>query len=227
MGALVYSVEDDPNIAHVIHIALANSGFTVETFTDGKSLYAAIERSLPDIILLDVMLPDSDGIEILRKLRGNPGRPSVPIMIVSAKSAEIERVVGLDAGADDYLVKPFGVLELISRVKALLRRNETKQSETVEAGQIVLNVAEHSCRIGDSDVSLTAKEFSLLRLLMSNPNRALTRESILNSVWGYDYLGETRTLDVHVKEVRQKLGRAGLTDDPIKTIRGIGYKFVP
>ncbi|MFA5007091.1 MAG: response regulator transcription factor [Candidatus Izemoplasmatales bacterium] len=227
MGALIYSVEDDPNIGHIIHIALANSGYEVDTFTDGKSLYAAIELALPDLILLDIMLPDSDGIEILRKLRGNPGMPSIPIMIVSAKSSEIERVVGLDAGADDYLVKPFGVLELISRVKALLRRNDKKQTETVESGQIVLNIAEHACIVGENEVSLTAKEFSLLRLLMSNPNRALTRESILDSVWGYDYLGETRTLDVHVKEVRQKLARAGLPEDPIKTVRGIGYKFVP
>jgi len=225
MSQRVYSVEDDPNIGHVIHIALTNSGYSVETFIDGKSLFSAIESALPDLILLDIMLPDADGLEILAKLKANPTLTTVPVMIISAKSTEIERVVGLDAGADDYLVKPFGILELISRVKALLRRNERKEDETVESGGIVMNIAEHTCVYDGTLVQLTVKEFSLLRLLIQNKNKALTRETILNTVWGYDFLGETRTLDVHVKEVRQKLARAGLTAEVIQTVRGIGYKF--
>ncbi len=225
MSQRVYSVEDDPNIGHVIHIALTNSGYSVETFIDGRSLFSAIESAIPDLVLLDIMLPDADGLQILAKLKANPSLAAVPVMIISAKSTEIERVVGLDAGADDYLVKPFGILELISRVKALLRRNERKEDETVESAGIVMNIAEHTCAYAGTPVQLTVKEFSLLRLLIQNKNKALTRETILNTVWGYDFLGETRTLDVHVKEVRQKLARAGLTAEVIQTVRGIGYKF--
>ncbi len=225
MSQLIYSVEDDPNIGHVINIALTNSGYAVKTFVDGKSLFAAVEHDIPNLFLLDIMLPDMDGLAILHQLKATPSLQELPVMIISAKDAELDRVIGLDAGADDYLIKPFGVLELISRVKALLRRNEQKAAEQIEAAGITMNIAEHVCRVEDSVVSLTAKEFALLWLLMTNKNRTLAREFILNSVWGFDFLGETRTLDVHIKEIRQKLIRGGIKAELIQTIRGIGYKF--
>jgi two-component system alkaline phosphatase synthesis response regulator PhoP len=209
----------------VIHIALANTGYAVETFAEGKAFFAAIERGTPDLILLDIMLPDTDGLGILAKLKANPVLRQIPVMIISAKSAELDKVVGLDAGADDYMIKPFGVLELISRVKALLRRKEKPGDDIVVAAGIVINDSEHTCTCMGNDVQLTVKEFALLHLMMTNRNKALTRDAILNAVWGYDYLGETRTLDVHVKELRQKLAQAGLAVEVIQTVRGIGYKF--
>ncbi len=226
MGQLIYSVEDDPNIGHIINIALSNSGYTVRTFTEGKSLFAAVESNIPDLFLLDIMLPDMDGLTILNQLKVTATLQFVPVMIISAKDAELDKVIGLDAGADDYLIKPFGVLELISRVKAILRRNENREIEAVTCGGILMNATEHVCRYEDKPIALTAKEFALLWLLVNNKNKTLTREFILNTVWGFDFLGETRTLDVHIKEIRQKLTRVGVVAEPIQTIRGIGYKFI-
>ncbi|MFH0993801.1 MAG: response regulator transcription factor [bacterium] len=226
MSQRIYSVEDDVNIGHIINIALTNSGYSVTTYTEGKSLFSAMEVNMPDLILLDIMLPDMDGLAILNLLKTNVALRTIPVMIISAKDAELDRVIGLDAGADDYLVKPFGVLELISRVKALLRRNEQKETESITGGGVTMNVEEHTCRYGESVITLTAKEFSLLWLMITNKNKTLTRETILNAVWGFDFVGETRTLDVHIKEIRQKLARAGVVAEPISTIRGIGYKFL-
>lgn len=224
----IFSVEDDQNIQNVIRIALANSGFDIETFPDAKLMFERLKAAAPNLFLLDIMLPGMDGIAIIRMLKTHPEWKKIPILVVSAKTSELDKVVGLDTGADDYLVKPFGVLELISRVKALLRRTEpapTDSTEILLGGGISLNIREHTCRTASGDVLLTGKEFSLLRELMKNPNRMITREEIMKTVWGYDFVGESRTLDVHLKELRAKLVAAGLADDLIETVRGVGYKF--
>jgi len=227
MTPLIYSVEDDVNIAHVIQIAMQNSGFNIQSFIDGKSFFAAMDVNIPDLILLDIMLPDLDGIEILKKLKSISNYKFIPVMIISAKSTELDKVIGLDSGADDYMQKPFGVLELISRVKSLLRRtNKSDDSNMIEIGDLKLDVNEHVLSFKDEIITLTIKEFQLMKLFIQNPNKTMTREDIFSSVWGYDFLGETRTLDVHIKEVRQKLTKAGANPDLIQTIRGVGYKFV-
>jgi two-component system alkaline phosphatase synthesis response regulator PhoP len=227
MSPLIYSVEDDRNISHVIQIALTNSGYDVVPFSEAKPMFVALETKLPELFLLDVMLPGMDGLEIVKSLRSKPSTAKIPVMIISAKTTEIDKVVGLDLGADDYLAKPFGVLELISRVRALLRRFETKPAEEVlSAGGIDIDVREHTCFVANQAVIFTAKEFKLLTVLMQNNNRIVTREELLNQVWGFDFFGETRTLDVHIKEVRHKLADAGLDPELIQTVRGIGYKFV-
>ena len=227
MAPLIYSVEDDINIAHVIQIAMQNSGFDIQGFIDGKSFFQAMDVNTPDLILLDVMLPDLDGIEILKRLKSVSNYKKIPVMIISAKSTELDKVIGLDSGADDYMQKPFGVLELISRVKSLLRRTiNDDDSSIIEIGDLKLDVHEHILTYNNELVTLTIKEFQLLKLLMESPNKTMTREDIFSSVWGYDFLGETRTLDVHIKELRQKLTKAGGNPDLIQTIRGVGYKFV-
>ena len=227
MAPLIYSVEDDINIAHVIQIAMQNSGFSIQSFVDGKSFFAAMDVNVPNLILLDIMLPDLDGIEILKRLKSISNYKNIPVMIISAKSTELDKVIGLDSGADDYMQKPFGVLELISRVKSLLRRTiRSDESTVIEIGDLKLDVNEHILSFKDEIITLTIKEFQLIKLFIQNPNKTMTREDIFSSVWGYDFLGETRTLDVHIKEVRQKLTKAGANPDLIQTIRGVGYKFV-
>jgi two-component system alkaline phosphatase synthesis response regulator PhoP len=226
MKQRIYSVEDDPNISHIIHIALDNSGYDIHSFPDAKSIFLEMENNVPDLILLDIMLPDFDGIEILKKLKEHPVYQNIPVMIISAKSSELDKVIGLDCGADDYLQKPFGVLELISRVKALLRRSKKEDNGIVlSAGELTLDLTEHQCFYRNELISLTTKEFQLVKLLMQNLNKTVTREDIFKTVWGYDFLGETRTLDVHVKEVRQKFTKIGMNEDVIQTIRGVGYKL--
>jgi two-component system alkaline phosphatase synthesis response regulator PhoP len=226
MNPLIYSVEDDSNISHVIHIALTNSGYDVQSFVDGKSMFSALEANRPNLILLDIMLPEMDGIDILKRLKNAHSYRDIPVMIVSAKSTELDKVIGLDTGADDYLLKPFGVLELISRVKALLRRSIKEETGMIlQSNGLVLNIEEHSCYYQNEQIPLTSKEFSLLKVLIQNTNKTLTRETIFTSVWGYDFVGETRTLDVHMKEVRAKLTKAGVDPDLIQTVRGVGYKW--
>jgi len=227
MNPVIYVVEDDPNIAHVIQIALSNSNFEVSIYPHAMELYKAIDQTKPKLVIVDLMLPDIDGIEIIQTIKKRPGFQSVPILIVSAKTAELDKVIGLDVGADDYMVKPFGVLELISRVKALLRRYELLQSNDVIVFEgIKLDPLAHECQVQDHVVLLTAKEFALLKTLMQANGQTLSRDYLLNVVWGYDFIGETRTLDVHIKELRQKLGKAGGKLEWIQTIRGVGYKFV-
>jgi len=227
MRQIIYSIEDDPNIQHIIQIALTNSGYTVEVFGDANSLFAGLKTKSPALLLLDIMLPDMDGLSIIRKLKSHPEYAKLPIMVISAKTTELDKVVGLDLGADDYLVKPFGVLELISRVKALLRRSEViENDQPLFVHGIILNFEERTCRFQDEKIALTLKEFGLLKLLMSNPNKTFTRDEIMNTVWGYEFVGETRTLDVHIKELRQKLIAAGVADEVIETVRGVGYKFL-
>lgn len=225
--ALIYSVEDDTNIQHVIRIALQNSNLDVEMFGEAKSFFRKLEEQIPALVLLDIMLPDMDGHAILKRMKANPRWNRIPVLFLSAKGSEIDKVVGLDLGADDYLAKPFGVLELVSRVKALLRRSASATSEeTLSIKGLVLNPKEYVCTYQDKKMTLTQKEFQLLKLLMQNHHHIVTRDEILNIVWGYDFVGETRTLDVHIKEVRLKLSQAGIEEEAIQTVRGVGYKFV-
>lgn len=227
MKPLIFSVEDDSNIQNVIKIALENSQFEIVNFDNAKSLFQKCEEQIPDLLLLDIMLPDMDGLEIIKKVKKNTKLESIPIMIISAKSSEIDRVIGIDLGADDYLVKPFGVLELVSRVKALLRRNDKSLSANkIEIAGLILDVSEYASTYNKQPIVFTKKQFELLKLFMGKHNKTVTRDECLNSVWGYEFFGETRTLDVHVNEIRKKLKEAGLEAQAIETIRGVGYKFV-
>lgn len=221
--ALIYVVEDDKSIQEIEVFALSGAGFTVKGFDNAKTFIAALEEKLPDIILLDIMLPDEDGLSLLKKLRAKKETAMLPIILVTAKGAEIDKVKGLDFGADDYITKPFGVMELISRVKAMLRRSKAMGEDVakeITVGRITLNRESHSVSVDGVGVELTYKEFELLKLLMMNARIVTTREVILDRVWGTDYEGESRTLDMHIKTLRQKLkGASGM----IKTVRNVGY----
>jgi two-component system alkaline phosphatase synthesis response regulator PhoP len=225
---LIYSVEDDLNIQNVIKIALENSQFDIVTFSAAKDMFKELERGIPNLFLLDIMLPGIDGLSIIKTLKANEKYQDIPIMVISAKASEIDKVIGIDLGADDYLIKPFGVLELVSRVKALLRRN-TKQenkSQTIEINGLVLDKESHEVFYLAKEIVLTKKQFELLEYLMSKPNKTLTREELLNQVWGFDFVGESRTLDVHIKELRRKMQISGIDKTSIETVRSVGYKFV-
>ena len=219
--ALIYIVEDDKNIREIETFALKNSGYQIRDFECAAQFYAKMEEKLPNLILLDVMLPDEDGLKILRKIRSNSESRKIPVIMVTAKTTELDKVKGLDMGADDYLTKPFGVMELISRVKALLRRCEGAEDEKFySVKDLYLDVEKHSVSVKGETIELTYKEYELLRLLMQNTGIVTSRESIMERVWGTDFEGESRTLDMHIKTLRQKLGLAG---SMIKTIRNVGY----
>ena len=203
--------------------ALKNSGYAVEEFENAKSFFSRSVEKVPDLVLLDIMLPDMDGLEIVKKLRSRPDTVRVPIILVTAKTTELDKVKGLDIGADDYLTKPFGVMELISRVKALLRRSRALQDDKqMVLGDITLDSERREVHVGGELCELTFKEFELLKLLMVNAGIVLHRDTIMSDVWGTDYEGESRTLDMHIKTLRQKLGEAG---NMIKTVRNVGYKM--
>lgn len=220
---LIYIVEDDEDIRDIERYALRSSGYEVETFSDGKGLEAALLNQIPQLIILDIMLPKEDGISLLKKLRNNNEMTKLPIMMVTAKLSEIDKVKGLDAGADDYMTKPFGIMELVARVKALLRRTEEdKLEETVIFENITMNVQKHIIQVDGINCELTYKEFELLKLFLSNIGIVLSRDKIMERVWGFDYEGETRTVDMHIKTLRKKLGDAGKY---IKTVRNVGYKI--
>ncbi len=219
--ALIYVVEDDKNISEIECFALKNSGYEIEAFQDAGSFHGRLAEKQPDLVLLDIMLPDEDGLAILTKIRKNKETSKLPIIMVTAKTAEIDKVKGLDMGADDYLTKPFGVMELISRVKALLRRTEPAEAEKVlQIGPIILDVEKHAVSVDGMNCDLTYKEYELLKLLLVNAGMVTRRDTILERVWGTDYEGESRTLDMHIKTLRQKLGAAG---SRIKTVRNVGY----
>ena len=219
--ALIYVVEDDKNISEIESFALKNSGYEVEAFPDAGSFRVKLADRQPDLVLLDIMLPDEDGLTTLSKLRKNKETAKLPIIMVTAKTAEIDKVKGLDMGADDYLTKPFGVMELISRVKALLRRTEPAEAEKVlQIGPIILDVEKHAVSVNGENCELTYKEYELLKLMLMNAGMVTKRDTILERVWGTDYEGESRTLDMHIKTLRQKLGEAG---SRIKTVRNVGY----
>lgn len=221
--ALIYVVEDDINIREIESFALRNSGYTVEEFDCAKSFWNKINEKLPDLILMDIMLPDEDGLMITQKMRKRAETRFVPVIMVTAKTTEMDKVKGLDSGADDYLVKPFGVMELISRVKALLRRSMQLQEEKhLSVGEILLDDEKRVVKINEQPVNLTYKEFELLKLLMHNTGIVLQREDIMVRIWGMDYEGESRTLDMHIKTLRQKMGEVGKR---IKTVRNVGYRL--
>lgn len=218
--SLIYIVEDDKNILEIESFALKNSGYDIRGFALAKDFYRAMEEFLPDLILLDIMLPDEDGLNILQKLRKDPKTKSLPIILVTAKTSEIDKVKGLDAGADDYMTKPFGVMELISRVKALLRRSQNTNNKILQFMDILMDDQKHQVSIKGEACELTFKEYELLKLFMINPGIVIRRDLILERIWGTDFEGESRTIDMHIKNLRQKLKDSGKC---IKTIRNVGY----
>lgn len=218
--ALIYIVEDDANIREIEMIALRNSNYAVQGFERASSFFARLNETLPDLILLDIMLPDSDGYAIVRTLRSSARTARIPVIMVTAKSAEMDMVKGLDNGADDYIRKPFSVMELLSRVRALLRRTEDNAPKLLSVGDIRLDHDRHTVSAGGRPVELTFKEYELLRCLMINRDLVLSRESIMLYVWGSDFEGESRTVDMHIKTLRQKLGESGRL---IGTVRNVGY----
>lgn len=221
---MIYCVEDDEAAANIAAYALETAGFEVETFGNGKDFLQAMKEEAPELILLDIMLPGEDGISILKKLKADKGMRDIPVIMTTAKGAEYDKVQGLDLGADDYLVKPFGMLELISRVRAVLRRVPGgKGTEVLSAGPVSIDQAAHIATVNGQPLQLTLKEYSLLELFLQNPDRVFDRDTLLLKIWNSDYAGDTRTVDVHVGTLRAKLGEAGKM---ITTVRGVGYKLV-
>ena len=220
---MIYCVEDNTEIRELVVYTLQMTGFTARGFVDGKDFFAAIKEELPELVLLDIMLPGEDGLQILKKLRASEVTRAIPVIMLTAKTTEYDKVIGLDSGADDYLTKPFGMMELIARIKAVLRlANVAEESDEITIGPLVINRDEHRVLNNGVEVALTPKEFSLLLYLVENRGIVLTREKLLSEVWGFDYYGETRTVDAHIRSLRMKLGEAG---DLIETVRGIGYRI--
>lgn len=217
---MIFCVEDDESARELMLYTLNAAGFEADGFADAASFWRAMKGSTPELVILDIMLPDEDGISILKKLRAMSF--DIPVIMETAKGTEYDKVIGLDLGADDYLVKPFGMTELVSRVRAVLRRAGKSRPDVLRAGRIVLDQSSHTVSLGDEQVELTLKEYDLLRLLMSNPGKAFSRDMLLSAVWDTEYGGETRTVDVHIGTLRTKLGSEG---DRIKTVRGVGYRL--
>ncbi len=219
--SMIYIVEDDVNISEIESFALKNSGYDVAVYENGADFEQAVRDRVPSLVLLDIMLPDESGLEIVEKLRGNSLTKKIPIILVTAKTTELDKVKGLDLGADDYITKPFGVMELISRVKALLRRSGADRDEKIlSVGGIFLDSERRAVYVDNRPCELTYKEYELLKLLLERAGIVTGREEILNRVWGTAYQGESRTLDMHIKSLRQKLGGAGAM---IRTVRNVGY----
>ena len=220
--ANIFIVEDDSNIREIEMFALKNSGYLVEGFENGKDFFKRLADKKPDLVLLDIMLPDIDGMEILSRIKNVPETKRIPVIMVTAKTTEIDKVKGLDTGADDYITKPFGVMELISRVKALLRRtNDMNEDKVLTLSEITMDLDKRTVTAGGVHVELTYKEFELLRLLLQNAGIVLSRDIIMERIWGADFEGESRTLDMHIKTLRHKLGESGAH---IKTVRNVGYQ---
>ena len=219
--AWIYIVEDDQNIREIESFALKNSGYNIMDFECAKDFYKKIAEKVPSLIILDIMLPDEDGLDVLKKLRNTPATRKVPIILVTAKTTEIDKVKGLDMGADDYITKPFGVMELISRVKAVLRRSKGMEEEKMlSLADVSIDNEKHAVYIKNEVCELTYKEYELLKLLMINSGIVMSRDIIMERIWGSDFEGESRTLDMHIKTLRQKLKNANVT---IKTVRNVGY----
>lgn len=218
--ALIYIVEDDESIREIETIALKNSNYIVSAFENAKEFYKKLDELVPDLILLDVMLPDESGYDIVRKLRKRPTTQDIPIIMVTAKTTEMDMIKGLDGGADDYIKKPFSIMELITRVKALLRRTAKDEPKLLKLDDLVIDHERHVVSVNNEPVDLTYKEYELLRLLMGSQGIVMTREVIMRSVWDTDFEGETRTVDMHIKTLRHKLGDYG---SRIKTVRNVGY----
>ena len=220
---MIYCVEDENNIRELLIYTLETTGFSARGMADGKELRAALKEELPDLILLDIMLPGEDGYSILERLKASQETRNIPVIMVTAKEAEYDKVRGLEAGADDYITKPFGMMEFVARVKAVLRRcSRQEEDKELKYEELRLSIGKHKVYWKDEKVELTRKEFELLQYLMENKGLVMTRNQILCHVWGYDFDGETRTVDVHVRTLRQKLGEAG---NLIETVRGVGYRI--
>ena len=220
---MIYLVEDDNNIRKLVDYALRKEGYEVMGFATAAPLWQALEEQIPQLLLLDIMLPGEDGLSVLKKIRSSAATARIPVIMLTAKGSEYDKVTGLDLGADDYVAKPFGMLELMSRIRAVLRRTEEpKTPDSYTWGEIFLCPAKHIVQVNGVDVVLTYKEYELLALLMKSNGNVLTRDALLEQIWGYTFDGETRTVDVHIRKLRQKLGDAGKY---IETVKGVGYKL--
>jgi len=219
---MIWCVEDDASIRDIEIYTLRATGYEADGFPDGESFFAALKKEQPDLVLLDVMLPGEDGLAILQRLRADAAWSRIPVIMATAKGMEYDKIQCLEMGADDYLVKPFGMMEMVARVKAVLRRAGTKPDGRLRFGNLVLDPAEHAVTADGEPIVLTLKEFELLRLFLSNPGGVFSREQLLARIWGQEYTGETRTVDVHIRTLRVKLGKYG---EHIGTIRGVGYRW--
>ena len=220
---MIYYVEDDDNIRELVVYTLMQMNMPCRGFAEGETFRKAVAEEKPDLVLLDIMLPGEDGISILKKLRSRTDTAAIPVIMASAKGTEYDRVIGLDLGADDYLSKPFGMMEMVSRVKAVLRRSgSAMQEKMLSCGDIAISPEEHTVMVKGEKVQLTLKEFELLHLFMERPGHVFTRDKLLMKVWGADYVGESRTVDVHIGTLRAKLGESGSS---IETVRGVGYRL--
>ena len=220
---MIYCVEDDDNIRELVIYTLETTGLKAKGFAEGAEFMEALAFDTPELILLDIMLPGEDGLAILRKLKSSSKTKDIPVIMVTAKGTEYDKVIGLDSGADDYVTKPFGMMELVSRIKAVLRRSgQTADKADLEIDGVKMNVKKHEVTVDCQTVTLTLKEYELLERLMRNRNIVLTRDQLLEDIWGYDFDGETRTVDVHVRTLRHKLGEKGAI---IETVRGVGYRI--
>lgn len=220
---MIWCVDDDSTIRDIEVYTLTQTGFEAKGFADGISMLEALKNEKPELIVLDIMLPGRDGVDVLKEIRSNPETRKIPVIMATAKGTEMDKIQSLDTGADDYLVKPFGVMEMVSRIKAVLRRCEPDEKEEVlSVGEITLSDKKHLVTVSGEKVVLTFKEFEILKLFMSNPGIVFSRDKLLSEVWGVDYLGESRTVDAHIKTLRQKLGDAGSC---IETVIGVGYRM--
>ena len=222
---MIFCVEDDSNIRELVVYTLETTGFQARGFEEGKSFLEALALETPDLILMDIMLPGEDGISLLKRLKNSSKTRDIPVIMVTATGAENDTVKGLDLGADDYVTKPFGMMELVSRIKAVLRRSgaaKKKAEDIIVSGSLEINTKKHEVKADGEVVGLTLKEYELLKRLMENPNIVMTRDSLLEEIWGYDFDGETRTVDVHIRTLRQKLGKCG---ERVETVRGVGYRI--
>ncbi len=219
---MIYLLEDDDSIRDLVIYTLQSQGMEAKGFPRPSAFWEAMAEHTPSLVLLDIMLPEEDGLQILKKLRQNPATRRTPVIMLTAKGSEYDKVIGLEAGADDYIPKPFGMMELIARVRALLRRAAPQRETTLHCGAVSLDPVCHIVTVQGAQVELTRKEFDLLRLLMSYPQQVFTRDSLLSKVWGYEFDGESRTVDVHIRSLRQKLGAAASC---IETVRGVGYRM--
>ncbi len=220
---MIWCVDDDSTIREIEVYTLQQTGFEARGFADGISMLEALKAEKPELIILDIMMPDIDGLQVLTKLRSEVAYKNIPVIMATAKGTEMDKISGLNSGADDYLVKPFGVMEMVARVKAVLRRTVREEATTdISVGNITLKEAEHKVIANGENIELTHKEFEILRLFMKNPNMVFSRDKLMSEIWGVDYIGETRTVDMHIKTLRHKLGSVG---GQIKTVIGVGYRL--
>lgn len=220
---MIFCVEDDPNIREIELYTLQSTGFPAKGFPDAEAFFEALKTETPDLVLMDVMLPGQDGVEALRQMKRNASTAAIPVIMATARGTEYDKVHSLDLGADDYLVKPFGMMEMVSRIKAVLRRcGALSGPQLLTAGELVLNLEAHTVAVSGAPISLTFKEFELLRLFLTEPGKVFTRDQLLSRIWGISYDGETRTVDVHIRTLRQKLGPCG---SRIATVRNVGYRW--